>query len=218
MARLVLDWRLPSRRACRIKSLVPTKMSAKPSGPSTSQATSSSRQAAVGEALSRGYDRLRAHLVRRLGNAADAEDVLQGAILRAIDKAEHLRDQDAVHGWLSRIIASAIADHQRRQASRRRNETALLLQRQDPDPIGDDVEAAACECVHVILPAIKAEYAQLIRRIDLEGEDRVAAAAALGLTVNALTVRLHRARGQLRQRLLEMCRSCREDSFLRCSC
>lgn len=183
-----------------------------------SQVASSRQKAAVEEALSQGYDRLRAYLVRQLGNTAEAEDVLQGAILRAIDKAESLRDQDAVQGWLSRIIASALVDHRRRQASRRRNETAFLLQHQGPSPTGDDVQAAACDCVHLILPTIKAEYAQAIHRIDLEGEDRVAAAAALGLTVNALTVRLHRARGQLRQRLLELCRSCREDSFLRCSC
>jgi RNA polymerase sigma-70 factor (ECF subfamily) len=193
-------------------------MSETPSAAPTAQTTSSTQQAVVGEALSRGYDRLRAYLVRRLGNAADAEDVLHGVILRAMEKAEALRNEDAVQGWLSRIVASAIVDHHRRQALRRRNETELLLQQGSPDPIGDDSDASACECVHLILPALNTEYAEVIRRIDLEAEDRFAAAAALGLTANALTVRLHRARGQLRQRLLEMCRSCREDSFLRCGC
>lgn len=193
-------------------------MSEKPSGSSASQAPASPQQAAVENALSRGYDRLRAYLVRRLGNAADAEDVLHGAIVRAIEKAENLRNEDAVQGWLSRVIASAIVDHQRRQVLLRRNQSALLLQREALDPMGDDLGAEACECVHAVLPTIKADYAQVIRRIDLDGEDRFTAAASLGLTVNTLTVRLHRARGQLRQRLLEMCRSCRENSFLRCSC
>ena len=184
-------------------------MSEKPSVAPAPQTTSSPQQAVVGDALSQGYDRLRGYLIRRLGNAADAEDVLHGVILRAMEKAEALRDEGAVQGWLSRILASAIVDHHRRQALRRRNENDLLLQQGSSEPIGDESEAAACECVHLILPALNTEYAQVIRRIDLEAEDRVAAAAALGLTVNALTVRLHRARGQLRQQLLEMCRSCR---------
>ena len=193
-------------------------MSEKPSVAPAPQTTSSPQQAVVGDALSQGYDRLRGYLIRRLGNAADAEDVLHGVILRAMEKAEALRDEDAIQGWLSRILASAIVDHHRRQALLRRNEKDFLLQQGSPEPIGDEIEDAACECVHLILPTLNPEYAQVIRRIDLEAEARVAAAAALGLTVNAMTVRLHRARGQLRQRLLEMCRSCREDSFLRCGC
>ena len=103
-------------------------MSEKPSVSPALQTISSPQQAVVADALSRGYDRLRAYLVRRLGNAADAEDVLHGVILRAMEKAEALRDEGAVQGWLSRIVASAVADHQRRQALRRRNENELLLQ------------------------------------------------------------------------------------------
>ena len=208
--------RPPSARPVAFK--LGTKMSEKPSVAPAPQTTSSPQQAVVGDALSQGYDRLRGYLIRRLGNAADAEDVLHGVILRAMEKAEALRDEGAVQGWLSRILASAIVDHHRRQALRRRDENDLLLQQGSSEPIGDESEAAACECLHLILPALNTEYAQVIRRIDLEAEDRVAAAAALGLTVNALTVRLHRARGQLRQQLLEMCRSCREDSFLHCGC
>ena len=168
--------------------------------------------------MSGGYDHLRSYLVRRLGNAAEADDVLQGAILRAIEKAPDLRNEHAVRGWLARIISSAIVDHQRREASRRRNERESSLYHGLSSSIDEDVDTAVCDCIHLILPTLRPEHSDVIRRLDLEGRDRVEVAASLGITTNALTVRLHRARGELRRRLMEMCVSCKEQSFLQCSC
>jgi RNA polymerase sigma factor (sigma-70 family) len=171
----------------------------------------------VRDALSEGYDHLRSYLVRRLGNAAEADDVLQGAILRAIKKAPDLRNEHAVRGWLARIISSTIVDHQRREASRRRNEREFSLH--NPSfSTDEDIDTAVCDCIHLILPTLKSEYSEVIRRPDLEGRDRVEVAAALGVTTNALTVRLYRARSDLRRRLMEMSVSCKEQSFLQCSC
>ncbi len=186
--------------------------------PSPSQTPDRRPHVVVRDALSEGYDHLRRYLVRRLGNAAEADDVLQGAILRAIEKAPDLRNERAVQGWLARIISSAIIDHQRREASRRRNEREFSLHQNPSSSIGEDLDTAVCDCIHLILPTLRSEFSDVIRRLDLEGRDRVEVAAALGVTTNALTVRLHRARGDLRRRLMEMCVSCKEKSFLQCSC
>jgi RNA polymerase sigma-70 factor (ECF subfamily) len=80
------------------------------------------------------------------------------------------------------------------------------------------MDSAVCECLYIHLSRLKAEHAEIIRRIDLAGEPRELVAAALGVTVNNLTVRLHRARRALKERLEQMCVVCLEESFWDCRC
>src|SRR3546814_19115504 len=73
-------------------------------------------------------------------------------------------------------------------------------------------------CLHKILPALKPEYAEILRRVDLAEEPREAIAAALGLTIGNLTVRLHRARQALRRVLELTCETCPIHGYLDCGC
>ena len=45
-------------------------------------------------------------LERRLGNRAAAEEVLQAAFLRGIEKGESLRDEESVVAWFYRLLAT----------------------------------------------------------------------------------------------------------------
>ena len=62
------------------------------------------------------------------------------------------------------------------------------------------------------------EYAEVLRRADLENEPREAIAAALGLTLSNLTVRLYRARQALRRALQLSCETCPIHGYLDCGC
>ena len=80
------------------------------------------------------------------------------------------------------------------------------------------MESTICTCLYALLPTLKPEYAEILRRVDLLGEPRQQVAAALGVTVNNVTVRLHRARQAIKRALLEWCTTCPEHGFLRCAC
>jgi len=83
----------------------------------------------------------------------------------------------------------------------------------------DDTEVAAvCACLHRLLPDLRPGYADLLRRMDLGQEEPEAAAKALGITRNNLTVRLHRARQALRAGLEEACGLCSRHGCLNCTC
>ena len=69
-----------------------------------------------------------------------------------------------------------------------------------------------------MLPTLNPDYADLIWRADLIGEDRSVIAQDLGLTENALRVKLHRARRAMRQRLEQTCLTCIEHGYFKCSC
>mgnify|MGYP003656038286 CR=1 FL=1 len=75
-----------------------------------------------------------------------------------------------------------------------------------------------CACVNGLVPELRAADADLIRRIDIDEDDRATVAADLGLKPGTLAVRLHRARAALADTLLGHCGFCCKHGFEDCSC
>lgn len=176
--------------------------------------------AAVRRALVEARHEFLAFLQQRVGNKAEAEELLQRFSLRALERASQLRDIRSVRGWLGRILATTIVDHQRHAIRQRRREVNA-----DPADFEEfvvepdrETDEAICNCLHKLLPTLKAEYADILWRSDILGEPRDRIAASLGTTLNNVTVRLHRARQTLRKRLEEMCLTCPVHGFLDCRC
>lgn len=182
---------------------------------------SGARRAAVEAALVEGQRRFLGFLISRLGNAEEARDVMQDFAMRALARSDDLRDDASVRGWLSRILATSIADHHRRSSRRLRRETPADPAVQDAVAApAEDVEtdAALCACMHILLRALPPGQADLIRRIDLGEVPRPVVARDLGISEGTLAVRLHRARKALRGLLVAQCLTCPEHGFLDCGC
>jgi RNA polymerase sigma-70 factor (ECF subfamily) len=175
---------------------------------------------AVRQALVEGHRQILSFLKRRLGNADRADDVLQAFMVRALARSSDLRDVQTARGWLSRILATTIADHQRREARKHKREVGMNSDEVETLPIeaDEEIDQAICNCLHKLLPTLKQEYAEVVRRVDLLGESREGVAASLGVSLNNVTVRLHRGRQALKLRLEEMCLTCPEHGFLDCGC
>ncbi len=179
--------------------------------------------AAVRRVLVESHRDMTKFLRRRLRNDEEAEEVLQRFILKALERSRELRDVRTVRGWLGRVLANTLIDHLRAAATRRRREQSM-----DPTALAEMAEAqiepdreiddAICQCLYKLLPTLKPEYAEVVWRADLLGEPRDRLAISLGLTVNNVTVRLHRARQALKLRLEQMCRACVVHGFLDCQC
>ncbi len=178
---------------------------------------------AVRRALVESHEDMMRFLVRRMRGRQEAEEVLQRFMLRAIERANDLRNIDSVRGWLSRVLATTIADFCRQAARNSKNETIVdphdLAEMGEATSVPDEeLEAAVCDCLYRLLPTLKPEYGEVIWRADLLEESRESIAESLGTSVNNINVRLHRARGALRERLLQMCRTCVIHGFLDCDC
>lgn len=152
----------------------------------------------------------------RLGEPELAADAVQESLLKALRSAKQIRDEESVKAWFYRILRRTIIDlYRRRAVQQRANEN---LQRELDSPVSHEEERTVCACMQKLLPALKPEYSTLLRRLDLNGEDVAPVATSLGITKNNLTVRLHRARQQLRHRLEEVCRVCAQHGCLDCTC
>ncbi|NIN95435.1 MAG: hypothetical protein GTO49_10760, partial [Anaerolineae bacterium] len=65
-------------------------------------------------------------LEQRLGNRADAEDLLQTAYLRAVAEAGTLHDEQKVVPWFYQLLRNLLVDHYRRRAATARLEEHLV--------------------------------------------------------------------------------------------
>jgi len=174
---------------------------------------------AVRRALIEARQEMLTFLQRRLRNRDDAEEVLQRFSVRALERASQLRDVQTVRGWLGRILATTIVDHQRMLNRRRRElHVADAEIETEAQPVDAELDAAICNCLYRLLPTLKAEYADVVWRADILGEPRDRLAASLGTSLNNVNVRLHRGRSALRKRLEEMCQTCPIHGFLDCHC
>lgn len=161
-------------------------------------------------------------LRRRLGSEAVAEDLLQQSLARAVERYHSVKNDDSVVPWFYRILRHAVIDYYRSHDAETRRDDAylrdLVQAGEDQEPAFDELQPSVCACLSRLLPALRPNYAELIRRIDLDGESPQRVAEELNISQNNLTVRLHRARQALRESLEETCGICTTHGCLHCTC
>lgn len=162
-------------------------------------------QGALTQLVSRHGGGLRGFCLRYLGNAADAEEVVQDVFFRAWRHADRYRPETAtVTTWLYGIAVNRCIDRRRSRAFRAfvglgaREETEPS---EAPDPLrqteGRDALAKAREAI-ALLPE-RQRMAILLGAAG--GLDNASAAQAMGIRIGAYEQLLVRARRTLRQRL-----------------
>jgi RNA polymerase sigma-70 factor (ECF subfamily) len=80
------------------------------------------------------------------------------------------------------------------------------------------MESEICACITRLASTLKAEYAEALEAIDVQGTPVKAFAEERGLSANNAGVRVFRAREALKKRLFESCGTCAEHGCRNCTC
>jgi RNA polymerase sigma-70 factor (ECF subfamily) len=155
-------------------------------------------------------------LERRLGDRALAEDILQDAFVKSIERGESVRDDEAAEAWFYRLLRNAVIDHYRRAGTRSRALEALA--REMDSEVPPDVHEAICSCIAQLAATLKPEYAEAIQKIEVEGIPVQEFADTAGITANNAAVRVFRAREALRKQVRSSCGTCAEHGCVDCTC
>ena len=156
-----------------------------------------------------------AYVERRVGNRALAEDILQDALVRSLDRAGEIRE--SAIGWFYRVLRNAIIDRARKAKveSGRLEKLAAELELERDD---EELRTVVCGCVTALADTLKPEYAEALRRIDIEGIPVNTYADEAGISANNAGVRVFRAREALRKQVARACGTCATHGCLDCSC
>ena len=157
-------------------------------------------------------------LERRVGHHETAEDLLQESFARSMDRLP-LEPEESVTAWFYRVLRNGVIDHYRRRGASERALASLRneLEEAPPEPSPDERDAV-CRCVARLSDTLKPEYAQALRRVDVDGVSVRDFASEAAITPNNAAVRLFRARETLRKRVVRWCGSCAERGCVDCSC
>jgi RNA polymerase sigma-70 factor (ECF subfamily) len=175
----------------------------------------------TGEVLERLLEHREKFLVflqRRVESREIAEDILQSAFVRGIEKGGEVRDDESAVAWFYRVLRNAVVDHYRHRASHERAAEQWLRELETetkPDAMIQDV---ACGCVKEVLVELKPEYREAIQLVDLEDKSLREFAQKAGIAENNAGVRVHRAREALRKAVKTTCGTCAEHGCVDCRC
>jgi len=152
----------------------------------------------------------------RVGDAAIAEDILQGAYVKAIQHEGELRQDESTVAWFYRILRNAIIDHYRQASAQSR--TADRFAAEWDESYEMELQNQACTCIREVMSELKPDYRTAIESIDLRGESVDGYAASQQTSTNNAYVRLHRARKAAARKLTEVCGTCATHKCVDCSC
>jgi RNA polymerase sigma-70 factor (ECF subfamily) len=156
------------------------------------------------------------YVERRVGDRATAEEILQDAFVRSLDRKGEIRD--SVVGWFYRVLRNAVIDHQRRRAVASRRLDELAAELAATGAAAEELGRVACQCVSRLAGTLKPEYADALRRVEVEGVAVKDYADAVGISPGNAGVRIFRARAALRAQVARSCGTCAEHGCLDCTC
>lgn len=148
-------------------------------------------------------DRLRVYVARRV-NPGDADDVVQSVMVKLLERRAEI-DADSVRAWLFAVTRNAVAEYYRQhRPSVDLDSFGDLPETDDVDP-ADRTIGKLTDCLDPMLRMLSQPDAELLRRIDLQGEAQTGLAASLGIPLSTLKSRVQRARTKLRSAFDDCC-------------
>lgn len=136
----------------------------------------------------------------RVTNPADAEDILQEAFVRLLERPPQHGNPVA---WLVTVTRNLITDHHRRRRPAPL-ETPELLPDQDAAEV-TETEQLVASWLEPMLLGLPAKYAEAVAAADLHHQSMKQIAEALGLSVAGAKSRVQRGRRLLATALHDCC-------------
>lgn len=157
---------------------------------------------ALEEVLSRVAPSIQRFGLRMCKNPTDADDVLQDTLLAIATHLPEFEGRSSLTSWVFTLVRSACT-RRRRGAKNQPHLDADAIERADmaPTPEESASDRELARALDRALASLSDEHREVILLRDVEGLDAKEAADAIGISVDALKSRLHRARAALRSAL-----------------
>ena len=148
--------------------------------------------------------RLKNFIAKRIGNEADAEDVLQNVFFKIHRNIAELKDPEKLYAWVFQTTRKAIIDFYRERKIP--NDSAdEILDRIAVEPNEQDVEDEVMGWLEPMIKDLPEKYRDALLLTDIEGLTQKELSEKLDISVSGAKSRVQRGREQLRETLLNCC-------------
>ena len=172
------------------------------------------------EVAERYHATIHRYVLRLVGNVDRADDLTQETFLRAHRRLADVKDPGAIEAWLYRIATNVCYDYFRQREHRQPALPLVSLGQDESSTMADEgplrsdqllEQNEMSDCVLRYLTELPESQRQVILLHDLQGLTGPEIAATLGLSLDNVKIRLHRARARLKAALTEGCDFTRND-------
>lgn len=154
----------------------------------------------------------------RVNDRELAEDILQDAFVKVMERPDQAPLDEGLIPWFYRTLRNAAIDRFRRREAAGRAVEAFARELETHAAPEPEIQAEICACITRLASTLKAEYAEALQAIDVQGTPVKAFAEQRGLSASNAGVRIFRAREALKKRLIESCGTCAEHGCQNCMC
>ncbi len=167
--------------------------------------------------------KIRRYLARLIGEA-DSEDVAQDVFMKINAALGDFRGEASLSTWIYRIATNAAMDHLRKSQAAPKNQIANGPADQCPEgyeDIATDLSTSLPDrqlirkemgdCIRDIVDGLPENYRTVLILSDLEEMTNTEIAKVLDISLEAVKIRLHRARARLKKELEHHCSFYRDD-------
>lgn len=170
--------------------------------PALVEAVQKGDKTAFGRLVERYLDPAYAVALSLLRNEADAEDGVQAAFIRALERIDQLRRGSPFGPWFFRVLRSTCLNLRRREALRDHPEIPHSASG-GPDPERELERRTARQRVLSALEQLPEKQRMAVLLYDLEGYDHAEIAEILDIAVGTSRANLHHGRRSLKKALSE---------------
>ena len=134
-------------------------------------------------------------------NSAVAEDVVQEAMLKALNSVDQVKNIEVLDGWLFRILSNCFIDFCRKQRNEVELNDTILIAQDTPETVHRQNEMLAA--VRSAIASLPFKHRQVLTLIDIENFSYAEVAEIIDVPLGTIMSRLNRARQSLKQILNE---------------
>lgn len=172
----------------------------------------------VVEQLVNSHREFLAFVQRRVESREVAEDILQAAFAKSLERGSELRSEESAVAWFYRMLRNAVIDHYRHRESSQRAYDAWGKEFESNEAVTPEIETEICKCLSGLLTTLKPEYREALQTVEIEDGSLNDLASKTGITAGNAAVRVHRAREAFRKQVQTACGTCAEHGCLDCHC
>lgn len=169
------------------------------------------------------HEKIKRYLARMV-NEAEAEDLAQEVFVKVGRGLKDFRGRSSLSTWIYKIAANTALDRLRALSSQKEASDILpeddedqagniFLQTADrnPSPESSLIKREMNDCIRGIVEGLQDRYRTVLLLSEFEELSNAEIAEVLGISADAVKIRLHRARTRLRERLKAQCNLYRDE-------
>lgn len=147
---------------------------------------------------------LKIFIRKRIASETDADDILQEVFMKIHNSLDNLTDDHKINAWVYRITRNAIVDYYRRNdKSFELSEFSEVMAMEPDEDMNSNVEISAC--LKAMIESLPDKYKEAILLTEFQNLTQKELSQKMGLSLSGAKSRVQRARGKLKEMLLECC-------------